>query len=94
MCWYPLWPTSFGHFHRVAFDCHQSNRFLNYIHRLQRSRFPDIETFEAMKDTLVFEKPYSPSALWIRAAGESFEQLQKFKVQLIVGVTPSQQQDF
>jgi hypothetical protein len=47
-----------------------------------------------MKDTLVFEKPYSPSALWIRAAGESFEQLQKFKVPLIVGVTPSQQQDF
>jgi hypothetical protein len=47
-----------------------------------------------MKDTLVFEKPYSSSALWIRAAGEIFEQVQKFKVPLIVGGTPSQQQDF
>jgi len=45
---------------------------------MQRSQFSDIETFEAMKDTLVFEKPYSSSALWMRAAGENFEQVQKF----------------
>jgi hypothetical protein len=36
-------------------------------------------------NTLVFEKPYSPSALWIRAAGEIFEQVEKIEVPLIVG---------